>query len=92
MFADDVVFYGKERQDVEGEVEVWRRSLEDYGMNVIREKTEYQRMQAGDRDEGGVELRGAKLKRVREFKYSFVLNYRGVTLQFLKFFTPHSIS
>ena len=34
-----------------------------------REKTECMMMQAGHEDEGEIELRGAKLKKVREFKY-----------------------
>ena len=69
MFADDVVLCGKERQVVEDQLEGWKRSLEDYGLKVSREKTEYLKIQAGHRDEGEIELRGVKLKRVREFKY-----------------------
>ena len=69
MFADDVVLSGDERQVVEDQLEGWRRSLEDYGLKVNREKMEYLRMQSGHRDEGETELRGLKLKRVREFKY-----------------------
>ena len=69
MFADDVILCGKERQAVEDQLEGWRRSLEDYGLKVSREKTEYLKMQAGHRDEGEIELRGVKLKRVSEFKY-----------------------
>ena len=58
------------REDgVENQLEGWRRSLEDYGLKVSREKTEYLRMQAGHRDEGEIELRRVKLKRAREFKY-----------------------
>ena len=69
MFANDVVLSGDERQVVEDQLEGWRRSLEDYGLKVNREKMEYLRIQAGHRDEGETELRGLKLKRVREFKY-----------------------
>ena len=43
--------------------------MEDYGLKVSREKMEYLKMQAGHRDEGEIELRGVKLKRVSEFKY-----------------------
>ena len=50
-------------------LEGWRRSWEDYGLKVSREKVEYLMMQAGHRDEGEIELRGVKLKKVREFKY-----------------------
>ena len=52
MFADDVFLCGKERQVVEDQLEGWKRSLEDYGLKVSREKTEYRVMQAGHRDEG----------------------------------------
>ena len=69
MFADDVVLCGKKRQVIEDQLEGWRRSLDDYGMKVNREKTEYLRMQAGHGDEGEIEVRGVKLKRVREFKF-----------------------
>jgi len=43
--------------------------LEDYGLKVSREKTEYLMMQAGHGDEGEIELRGVRLKKVRELKY-----------------------
>ena len=43
--------------------------MEDYGLKVSREKTEYLMMQAGHGDEGEIELRGVKLKKVRELKY-----------------------
>ena len=69
MFADDVVLCGKNRQVVEDQLEGWRRSLEDYGLNVSREKMEYLMMQAGHRDEGETDLRGVQLKKVREFKH-----------------------
>ena len=52
MFADDAFLCGKERQVVEDQLEGWKRSLEDYGLRVSREKTEYRVMQAGHRDEG----------------------------------------
>ena len=69
MFADDVVLYGMGSQVVEDQPEGWMRSLEDYGLKVSREKTEYLMMQVGHGDEGEMELRGVKLKNVREFKY-----------------------
>ena len=50
MFADDVVLCGKQRQDVEDQLQAWRRALEDYGIKVSRKKAEYLKMQAGDRD------------------------------------------
>ena len=66
--------------DVQDQLEAWRRSLEDNGVKVSREKTEYLRMQAGDGDEGKIELRGVKLKKVREFRYlGSTLQEDGVT-------------
>ena len=81
MFADDVVLYGKERQVVEEQLEGWRRSLEDYGLKVSREKAEYLRMQAGHGDEGEIGLGEVKLKRVREVKYlgSTLQGYGGAS-------------
>ena len=69
IFTDDVVLCGRERQVVEDQLEGWRRALEDYGLKVSREKTEYLRMQAGDRNEGEIELRGVKLISLREFQH-----------------------
>ena len=69
MFVDDLALSGKERQVVEDQLERWRRSLEDNGLKVSREKTEYLLMQTCHGDEGEITLRGVKLNKVREFKY-----------------------
>ncbi|XP_047484180.1 uncharacterized protein LOC125035913 [Penaeus chinensis] len=68
MFADDVALNGETNEDVEERLEQWRRALEDRGMKVSRQKTEYLCM--GDQDpERAVEMQGVKLNRVQEFKY-----------------------
>ncbi len=68
MFADDIALNGETNADVEERLEQWRKALEDRGMKVSRQKTEYLCM--GDQDrERNVEMQGVKLKRVQEFKY-----------------------
>ena len=41
MFADDIVFFGETREEVEASLERWRDALERRGMEVSKSKTEY---------------------------------------------------
>ena len=41
LFADDVVLCGETCDEVERRLENWRKAMEDRGMRVSREKTEY---------------------------------------------------
>lgn len=68
LFADDVVICAETRQEVEERLEVWRRALEDRGMKVSRQKTEYMWM-GGQGKIGEVEMQGEQIKRTEEFKY-----------------------
>ncbi|GJV91044.1 ataxia telangiectasia mutated family protein [Tanacetum coccineum] len=43
IFADDIVLVSKMQQGLNGRVEQWRKALEDKGLRVSREKTEYLR-------------------------------------------------
>ena len=68
LFADDVALCGESREKLETRLETWRRAMEDRGMRVSRQKTEYLCIGEGEADEE-VKLQGEKLKRVEEFKY-----------------------
>ncbi|KAK3556166.1 hypothetical protein QTP70_005568 [Hemibagrus guttatus] len=68
MFADDIVFCGESREQVEESLERWRFALERRGMKVSRSKTEY--MCVNEREGSGtVRLQGEEVKKVQEFKY-----------------------
>ena len=70
MFADDVVICAERQEEVEENLERWRRALEDRGMHISRKKTEY--FCVGGReedDEGELKMQGEKVPRVTEFRY-----------------------
>ena len=69
LFADDIVLCAETSESVQEHLEDWRRVMEDSGMRVSRQKTEYLCM---TQEEGVVEevrMQGQKLKKVEEFKY-----------------------
>ena len=68
LFADYVMLCGESRENLVTRLETWRRAMEDRGMRVSRQKTEYLCIGEGEADEE-VKLQGEKLKRVEEFKY-----------------------
>ncbi|GJS16483.1 retrovirus-related pol polyprotein LINE-1 [Tanacetum coccineum] len=43
IFADDIVLVSETPQGLNGRLEQWRKALEDKGLRVSREKTEYMR-------------------------------------------------
>ena len=67
LFADDMVC-GELWENLETRLETWRRAMEDRGMRVSRQKTEYLCIGEGEADEE-IKLQGEKLKLVEEFKY-----------------------
>ena len=70
LFADDVVVCSETKEEVEQRLEMWREAMEVRGMRVSRQKTEYLKLRAGDRqDEGTVTMQGEVVKQVEEFKY-----------------------
>ena len=70
LFADDVVVCSETKEEVEQRLEMWREAMEVRGMRVSRQKTEYLKLRAGDRqDEGTVAMQGEVVKQVEEFKY-----------------------
>ena len=51
LFADDVVLCGESQEKLEARLETWRRAMEDRGMRVLRQKTEYLCIGEGEADE-----------------------------------------
>ena len=66
MFADDIVLCAESERGAEASLEDWRKALEDRGMRVNRDKTEY--MICGDA-RGEICLQGERLQQVAKFKY-----------------------
>ena len=67
LFADDFVLVAERREELQERLEECRRSLEEYGLRVSREKTEY--MEFNVEEEGEVMMDGCQLKNVDSFKY-----------------------
>ena len=68
MFADDVAINEETNKEVEESLEQRRRAIEDRGVKVRRQKTEYLCMGAPV-PEREVKMQGVKINRVQEFKY-----------------------
>ena len=70
LFSDDVVLRsrGESREDLQTRLETWRRAMEDRGMRVSTQKTEYLCIGEGGTDEE-IKMQEEKLKWVEEFKY-----------------------
>ena len=57
-------------EEVEQRLEIWQEAMEVRGMRVSRQKTEYLKLRAGDRqDVGTVAMQGEVVKQVEGFKY-----------------------
>ena len=68
MFADDVVLCMETKEEVEELLESWRRALEDQGLQVGRQKTEYLCAGGGASVTGSVKLGEYELPRGNWFK------------------------
>ena len=70
LLADDVVVCAETKEKVEQRLEMWREAMEVRGMRVSRQKTEYVKLRAGDRqDVGTVAMQGEVVKQMEEFKH-----------------------
>lgn len=67
LFADDIVLVDESRDGVERKLERWRRALEERGLRISREKTEY--LNFNGRQESEVWMQDVKLKGAKEFRY-----------------------
>ena len=63
LFADDVVACSETKEEVEQRLEMLREAMEAGGMRVSRQKTEYLKLRAGDRQiVGTVAMQGEVVK------------------------------
>ena len=68
LFADDIVLVDESRDGVERKLERWRRrALEERGLRISREKTEY--LNFNGQQESEVWMQDVKLKGAKEFRY-----------------------
>ena len=65
MFTGDIVLVDESRDGVERKLERWRRALEERGLRISREKTEY--LNFNGRQESEVWMQDVKLKGAKEF-------------------------
>ena len=68
MLADDVALCGDSYEEVEEHLEEWRGEMENRGLKVSRQKTEYLCM-GEPGTTGEVWMEGERLKEAEEFKY-----------------------
>ena len=66
MFADDIVLYREDKEELEVFLERWRKVIEERGLRVSRKKMEY--LQAGGVEQGMVYIQ-EMVKKVDHFKY-----------------------
>ena len=66
LFADDVVLCGETRKEVEERLEMGRGVMEDKGMRISREKTEYLGMCVAEKT---VKMEAEDVKSIENFKY-----------------------
>ena len=69
MFADNVVLCTETKEEVEEQLESWRRALEDRGLKVNRQKTEYLCAGEGIMVTGNVKLGENEIPRGNGFRY-----------------------
>ena len=69
MFADDVALCTETKEEMERRLEEWRSRLEDRGMRVSRQKTEYLCAGGEAMEVGSVKMQGKMVTRTKAFKY-----------------------
>ena len=67
LFADDIVLVSESLEELQERLELWRGLLEDYGLRVSRQKTEY--LYCNVAQGGDLFMQDRKLPKVDAFKY-----------------------
>lgn len=67
LFADDIVLVSESREELQENLELWKGLLEDYGLKVSRQITEYMEYKAIQG--GDLFMQNHKLPKVEAFKY-----------------------
>ena len=67
VFADDIVLCSTRREHVERKLEEWRRAMEERGLKICRNKTEY--LGCNEHQDADIHLQGETVKGVKIFTY-----------------------
>nr|QQJ42582.1 chitinase 6-2 [Sogatella furcifera] len=67
LFADDVVLCGESIEGIQGDLERWRKALEEKGLRINKTKTV--QLNFGHEDGHVIQLEGTALNQVEKFKY-----------------------
>ena len=67
LFADDIVPCSTRRGQVERKLEEWRRAMEEWGLEISRNKTGY--LGCNEHQDVEIHLQGETVKRVKTFTY-----------------------
>ncbi|KAK3871346.1 hypothetical protein Pcinc_023496 [Petrolisthes cinctipes] len=67
LFADDIILVSESHEELQERLELWRGLLEDYGLKVSRQKTEY--LECNVAQGGNLFMQDHKLPKVDAFKY-----------------------
>ena len=67
LFADDIVLIAESREELQNRLEECRMCLEEYGLKVTREKTEY--VEFNSDDGGDIMMQGHSVTKADSFKY-----------------------
>ena len=71
LYADDIALISEDAEKLEFELEQWRKALEENGLRISRDKTEYMHLKFSSNDSQvrGIHLDGNALRNCSEFKY-----------------------
>jgi len=78
IFADDLSLSGEKGEDLEGELEEWRKRLEEAGVKVSRAKTEHLPLPGA---QGSIRMKQYGLEERTELPKCSSFKYLGTTLQ-----------
>jgi Reverse transcriptase (RNA-dependent DNA polymerase). len=65
LFADDIFIWGKNKREVQDQINEWAKVAKEYRLNFSAEKREMER----NNSESSVTMDGQHLKKVDQFKY-----------------------
>jgi hypothetical protein len=70
IYADDILIWGENSQDVQREIDEWSKVTEEYGMRISTEKSESVVLQRNGKVKlDKIRLKGEELKTQEEFRY-----------------------
>ncbi|KAL1446149.1 hypothetical protein WDU94_012366 [Cyamophila willieti] len=69
LFADDIVLWGRNSEEVQVQINAWAETARSYGLIFSQEKSEVLILHRNTSPTGSVKLDGKELKKVPQFKY-----------------------